>query len=493
MIRLAFVASLALGCCLAHASGSGTPNRHGTMAEFFTLVEYACNEGRSTDAGQTFGRALPMGMPVDVDRLLKLSEAMREGGVGGIDDDGVPAGIAFLGQFIDHDITLDVLTQLGQVAVPEEIANFRTPELDLDSVYGDGPETNPYLYDIDRLGYLLLPRDRVDLPRNPQGVALIGDPRNDENGIISQLHLLFVRFHNAVLHEIERGVYEDHREAAEDDFEFARRIVQWHYQWIVLNEFLPAVVHADTINEVQEHLRGGGKFCSAPVMPVEFSAAAYRFGHSQIRSQYKLGPGRPQLDLFAPPSNALSSFSPVSPLDAVNWDFFFGVDGSTPQAARRTDPLLARELFELPFAGGREQNLAFRNLLRGSNTFQLPTGEDARDALRDAGFTVPTLQIHSAVRAAGLPETPLWFYCLQEADEAGDGKLTGVGGTLVAVTLMRLLSDNGQFSYLKSEQVSEIRSAGKRSSNEPWAPFLGEGDTFTVADMVDFVRQVERR
>src|SRR5690606_30153596 len=136
---------------------------------------------------------------------------------------------------IDHDITLDVMSRLGEVSDPSELTNLRTPRLDLDSVYLSGREGTPYFYDAD--GRLLTDAD-TDFRRLNNGaadVALIGDPRNDENGLIAQLHLLFQRFHNKVLaHE-------------GNDFERARRLVTWHYQWIVRNEFLPAICDADAI------------------------------------------------------------------------------------------------------------------------------------------------------------------------------------------------------------------------------------------------------
>src|SRR5207302_2058273 len=121
---------------------------------------------------------------------------------------------------------------------PDALLDFRTPRLDLDSVYGSGPDDQPFLYESDG-AHLLLGKDkdfdparrnRPDLPRNnakPRR-ALIGDKRNDENIIISQLHSLFLRFHNAVLDKISGG------QVKPGDFEKAQQTVRWHYQWIVL-------------------------------------------------------------------------------------------------------------------------------------------------------------------------------------------------------------------------------------------------------------------
>jgi hypothetical protein len=155
------------------------------------------------------------------------------------DNTAIPAGFTYLGQFIDHDITFDPMSKLDRADDPRTLVNFRTPRLDLDSVYGSGPRDQPYLYDW-KLTHppgtrLLLAGE--DLPRNQQGRALTGDPRNDENVILTQLHLLFIRFHNVV---VDRLV--DEGKVPEDElFDEAQRIVRWHYQWMVVHEFLPLI------------------------------------------------------------------------------------------------------------------------------------------------------------------------------------------------------------------------------------------------------------
>ncbi len=457
------------------------PHHHGLL-KLLNFLEAACAKGSRHE--QTFGRLFaPTDDTVDRDKLATLAQSMDEGPAPDpAGDADLPAGYIFLGQFIDHDITLDVVSSLGKEASPNQIRNLRTPRLELDNVYGDGPEAEPFQYDTNREGYLLIGNETNpdDLPRNSQGVALIGDPRNDENGIVSQLQLLFLRFHNAVLSQVEKGRIEDNIGEEESSFDKARRIVRWHYQWIVRNEFLPAVVSKGVLRQAEADVFGRGQHYhkpvdweSAPLIPVEFSVAAYRFGHSQIRSRYTINPGRHEVDLFQPPSSGLTSFDPVPPEHVVDWDFFFGVDGSRPQIARKIDTLMAHELFALPFVSNPdavasgENSLAFRNLLRGSTTFNLPPGEEVAKKLE----TKP-IPKHKKVKEAGLDQTPLWFYCLAEAEQNG-GKLGEVGGRIVAMTLLRLLK-NDESAYVHQKN---------------WTPTLVEGDDFGMADMVKYVRR----
>src|SRR5262245_39758638 len=145
----------------------------------------------------------------------RLPAASREHPKKRIHDDeenaGIAAGHTYLGQFIDHDITFDPASSLQQQNDPMALFDFRTPRLDLDSVYGRGPDDQPYMYDgkMFRLGRPLFQLDQPtkarDLPRfhdpnDPNGAkrALIGDKRNDENVIVSQLHAAVLQVHKAI-------------------------------------------------------------------------------------------------------------------------------------------------------------------------------------------------------------------------------------------------------------------------------------------------------
>ena len=217
------------------------------------------------------------------------------------EESGLPAAYTYFGQFVDHDLTFDPASSLQKQNDPDALVDFRTPRFDLDNVYGRGPDDQPYLYEDGRsfvLGRPLTgaasnPRAR-DLPRSQASAnhprrAIIGDPRNDENVIVSQLQGLFHRFHNKV--------------AADNpswDFSTVQREVRFHYQWVVLNDFLPSIVASSVLDQVVPHLsrksnvklhRPHLEFYHPkedPFLPLEFSAAAYRFGHSMVRPGYRL-------------------------------------------------------------------------------------------------------------------------------------------------------------------------------------------------------------
>ena len=195
---------------------------HHGMTGFDKIAIASTRSGNKLGDTNFFGRLLDPGTNFKRNEiapaLAKLAQSMDEGtNPDPADDDpNIPLGFVFLGQFIDHDITLDVTSSLNRAADVNLIPDVRTPVLDLDSVYADGPEASSYLYRRRSLGSEFKDRflignakNPLDLQRNSDGIAIIGDPRNDENGIISQLHLLFLRFHNAVLTAVENEDYDE--------------------------------------------------------------------------------------------------------------------------------------------------------------------------------------------------------------------------------------------------------------------------------------------
>ena len=177
-----------------------------------------------------------------------------------------------LGQFLDHDLTLDQEPQPNQPVNLKSLDNTRNALLDLDSVYGDGPQRSPELYEADgrhlRVG---VSNGIPDVPRRADGSAILADGRNDESLIIAQLHAAFLRFHNKLVDERGLSLGE------------AQRAVRHQWQWLVLNEYLPRFVgDAGRIGSYKPANKHD------PVLPVEFAVAAFRFGHSQVGGPYQL-------------------------------------------------------------------------------------------------------------------------------------------------------------------------------------------------------------
>ena len=226
----------------------------------------------------------------------------------------------FFGQFIAHDVTAD-RSPLGSRADPEQVRNFRTPRANLEALYGAGPIGSPYLYAKDDPAKLLLGPSGHDVPRNHEGIALLGDPRNDVHLFVSQLHVAFIKLHNRLIDRLrEDGVPET------EVFDEARRATTWHYQHVLLREFLPGLIGPELVAEL---LDGGSRFYdpgSDPFIPFEFADAAYRYGHSQIRDRYQINSDFGPVPLFPD----LIGFGPVAPEHTIAWS-----SRSTSPAARR--------------------------------------------------------------------------------------------------------------------------------------------------------------
>ncbi|HEY2201385.1 MAG TPA: peroxidase family protein, partial [Solirubrobacteraceae bacterium] len=221
------------------------------------------------------------------------------------DNPTMTAGSTFVGQFVDHDITFDQTSQLGVAQNPLISPNTRTPGLDLDSVFGGGPGLRPDLY-LDNVDGSVGPKLKIgsggvheDVPRVSNGdgtySALLGDPRNDENVIIAGLHCAHILFYNRVLDDLPEFDLRRFPAARDGDrsnryvaFLIARQVTLWHYQWLLVNEHLPQIAGQQVVNDV---LLNGNRFYKPhsgnAYMPIEFGAAAYRFGHSMVRPSYR--------------------------------------------------------------------------------------------------------------------------------------------------------------------------------------------------------------
>jgi len=434
---------------------------------------------RTVDAplgyGGKYGRLfsdLPV-LECDDEALLALGDA------GGVCDSAADcpdateaAGWPVFGQFIAHDITAD-RSPLAMHADPDAIDNFRTPRANLESMYGAGPGGAPFLYDMDDGAKLLVGENELgrpdDLARNRQGVALLGDPRNDVHLLMSQLHLAFVHAHNRFVDRLrEDGV------AEADLFEEAGRVTSWHYQWLIVNDYLPSAAGQDLMDDL---LAGGPRFYrpdGEAFIPVEFADAAFRYGHSQIRETYRLNDRSGEFTIFPD----LVGFRPVPAERVVDWAHLFDLPGRpAAQRAKRIDGRLATGLIQLPRAiTGDVQvhayhSLAARDLQRGY-ALGLPSGEEVSRAM---GIEPISPEQAGLAELGWTGETPLWLYFLKEAQASTGGERLGpAGGRIVAEVLLGIIdADPGSY----------------RAVEPSWQPTLpASGDRFDIGDLLAFAR-----
>jgi hypothetical protein len=420
---------------------------------------------RPTGAAR-YGRMFPGLEPLGGDP----ADLMRAGDTGGIcdaaplldrlnpggDDAAGAAGWPFFGQLIAHDITADRSPLAGGID-PEALTNARAPKLNLEMLYSDGPVGAPYLFDVTDPAKFLT--EAGDVPRNPQGVALIGDPRNDVHRFALSLHVALLTAHNRIVDRLRAAG------APEPDvYERARITLTWHYQWVVVHDFLPRLVGSPLVDDV---LNAGGRwFAPEPMrayIPLEFADAAFRYGHGQIRHTYRLAEGGPEVPLFPD----LVGFGPLPADRHIDLAQIFDVPGRPPaQRAKRLDGRLAASLIGLPVqvTGAVDtaayHSLAVRDLLRGEST-GLPSGEAVAREIGAEPLTVDEFR----------HDTPLWFYILKESERLGGGDRLGpVGGRIVAEVLIGLLRADPA-SYLSLEPE--------------WEPNLpARGARFTLADLI---------
>jgi hypothetical protein len=380
-------------------------------------------------------------------------------------DSRVAAGWPFFGQLVAHDITAD-RSPLVSRADPAGVRNYRTPAANLECLYGGGPVGSPYLYDRDDPSLLLSGQHSGDVPRNAQGIAVIGDPRNDVHLFINQLHVALIHAHNLLVQRL--------REDGEPEsslFDEARRALTWHYQWALLNDFLPVLVGEEETRRLLEQGPTLFEPGDAPQIPLEFADAAYRYGHSQIRNRYVINRSAEPLPLLPD----LIGFEPVPPARVVSWSMLFDVPGEPPaQRAKRIDGRLPESLIKLPVAitGSVEEkayhSLAGRDLQRGRAT-GLPSGEAVARTLDLQPLGPEQVGL---VQHGWDDETPLWYYLLREADVQQDGDRLGeVGGRIVSEVLVGIINADPD-SY--------------RAVDRSWRPTLPAAttDRYGIADLI---------
>jgi hypothetical protein len=360
--------------------------------------------------------------------------------------------------------------------------NARTPAFDLDSVYGAGPVASQQLYD---------PADRAklrienggefeDLPRTADGTAIIGDPRNDEHVVIAGLQCAFILFHN-------RAVDLARASAAADLFAHARRLVTWHYHWLILHEFLPLIVGQALVDDVRTNGRRFYRPKGAAFMPVEFQGAAYRFGHSMVRPSYRANlhgdGGDPFFGFIFDPAAAGPDPSDLrggcrAPRRFVGWQTFFDFGDGEVKPNKRIDTKISTPLFDLPLGAIASHDpptaLPQRNLLR-QLTWQLPSGQAIAKELGASRLTAQDLSELSGYPHKLDRSTPLWYYVLKEAEVMVEGRHLGpVGGRIVGEVILGLL---------------ETDPAGFLTVQPDWTPTLPSKDgpgRFGMADLLTF-------
>jgi Animal haem peroxidase len=452
----------------------------------------------------------------------KIARAMAGGGGG---QSNIPAGYTYLGQFIDHDLTFDKTTvTFGQNVSPAALLQARSPSLDLDSLYGAGPQDpeSARFYKDDRhlkLGKTaadagIPAKNGFDLPRgegNTQAKkrrAVVPDLRNDENLAVAQTHLALMRFHNRVVDSLPSTT------PAAQRFTLAREIVTKHYQWMIRTDFLPRICAAGVVknvfNQGRKAFEVGATPTEVPTMPIEFSVAAFRLGHAMIRRAYNwnniFDDGGGTLDLlftFSATGGNLGGGQRLPSSWIADWRRLYdfreanrpglAVPAAKFNRAMRIDTTIVPPLRTLPRGtfggpsvpeGDLRANLAFRNLTR-AKMVRLATGQQMAKFLGNKGVTVTKLtkpqirdgkngaelgDLTQAQRAALLDDTPLWFYILREA-EFGGGKLKGVGARIVAETIHRAM---------EGSEHSIVRDPS-------WRPTLGpDNSTFRMVDLLLF-------
>lgn len=446
----------------------------------------------------------------------------------------MPSGYVYFGQFIDHDITRDNRSLDHASPDVANTRNYRTAQLDLDHLYGKDPESVPCIYRTDgerlKLGRTLesqgidghaIPCSWNDLPRTSDGTAIVVDPRNDENLILAQLHVLFAKFHNRVLKLLKNQPALSPGPAPGSGtslFRQARRFVTWHYQWILVNDFLPRILRLAVLDDIKKAGSQPRLFSSwytpkdDPVaLPVEFSVAAFRFGHSVVRGQYDLnhhvgGVNSSEILRMTRRGGGINTQLPANYV--IEWDRFFAGTSGQMNLAEEIDTSITEMLYNVPKQ--TEEAFRFQSSLRISNLqpshlemrpplpeltlrrgskIRLPCGEEFAAKFKynpiepAALFPGQTEFFECGLKG----RTPLWYYLLREAavepnpEPPGPRgqlqKLGTIGSRIVAETLYQLLNADCQ----------SIAHAGC-GWNPPAFTFGPAGEGWRLHSMADLVR-----
>ena len=457
-----------------------------SLALSLPAVASARDDDNKSQRLSSFGRMFPRleGFVPSDQALTDLVQTQLDPGADELDNEGVPAGFTYFGQFIDHDLTRNLDPLPAAQLDPTTLKNFRTARFDLDSVYGGGPAKSPQIYEEDGKHLLVQEENEngvPDLARDANGGAVLVEPRNDENVIIAQLHLAVAKFHNRL---VDEGA----------SFKQAQRLTQWHYQWVVVNDYLPHVVGQARVNRFLDGTKVRREFYKpgdrrAPMTPTEFSTAIFRYGHSQVRDSYEvndLSEDEPIKVFDLTGGQDLRGGQHLTELLHIDWSEFFEIDGAQEfegNLSRQLDTKISESLFNLPLgAPGLPSNgtniLAQLTLIRSAR-YDIPSGQDVARAMGIRRISNNTLGLGAEFHG----EAPLWYYMLAESELRRDGaRLGAVGGRIIAEVFLNQLAIDRD-SYLNVKHSGR----GKRV----FRPTVEHEGEFTIGDFLTFAGVVE--
>ena len=413
-----------------------------------------------------------------IEGLKALVEEMKDDGTRVCQEkpeEPVDAGYTYFGQFLDHEVTKDK-TKLDEAwkLEPHQIENRQTPRLDLSHLYGGGPghREDGILYD----GLRFKVGDTVDSIIAPDesrsfdvgyenGHLLIGDDRARDNVILRQMTAVFARLHNLAVEQW-------------NSFDRARQQTTWQFQRLVVGDFLRKVLDPTVYRSVfvkREPMVHWRRFS----VPVEFSAAAFRFGHSLVRNSYFLRHHNRQ-ELLSLMKRGLDE-TPLEPKWEIDWGAFFQGASSTGIGASTVRPIdtrIAPGLFEVPlptlllfnagvssrFIDDETIRLPLVSLVRGSG-LGLASGQYVAHRFGEPVLTEDeltndcegkTTRQGEVLKAYGMTrDTPLFYYILKESAVRNNGNELGpTGSHVVAETIYAALKhDPG--SYLNDPAGAE--------------------------------------